>query len=327
MKNLKLSRKFLALFMTLAIAMSLQVSAVLAETASAQGYDQTLTLCEPSTGANYGDVEVLQQPSPFLTANEGQQYYLTRVNDVYDINNDVQILVKISAGVNNLTAARWNDNGMRYMSVLDATTGEVVANWTDDETLDNGKNSTGNYQILHELSNKVSGGVLHTIPKEALEESQSYFVVFGSATCGQNPSRMLYAPVIYLITMSDENGDGIVNTTINSVGTNSISIEYVTSDPTLTTYFNRFSFSPNNEYASGIPFTTSVPGQEICVIPPENYTIVVYDANDELVPISEFINHGGSGGGTGGGTGNMGPDGWGDIRFTMPNEAVTIVVQ
>lgn len=315
MKKVTFTRKLLAMVLTLSMVLSLQVSAVLAATATAQGFDQKATLYNLATNAAYTNVSELQSSgTSYVPANEGLVYSLTRVDDVFDINEDVQIQVYFGAGMNQFTLDSWKNNGMRYMSVLNASTGEVVANWKDETPDAEGKNSSGKYQIQYGLAGAAanSEGIRYTIPKAAFKPSTSYFVILGSATCGNNNSRMLYAPVIYLITTSDAEGAGQVDNTITKVKFNDITVNVVKSAADTSS----LTFNDAKEVSLVDPITESVPGQEIClapyVSPGLSSSLTVVDTSGNTIYFNEPFWSGGNG------------KKFEDFRFTMPNDAVTI---
>ena len=285
------------------------------QTADYQGFGsayQTALLCA-STASSAAHENVFVLRTAASGTNEGSEYYLTRINPVYNINENVSIRVAFSAGMNAYTDALWKINGMRYVSVIDASTGEVVANWRDETPDASGKNSTGAYQMSY---SGASGSVIYTTPKAALAPSHSYFIVLGSATCGNNNSKMLYVPVVYLFTTSDEDGGGSVDTSILELPfSNSIDVNVIkgSADTSSSIAFNRFNGST---YAAGSAITASVPGQEIAIkaTSGEGLTcsFTVVGASGKTIPINGFSQ------------GGPNSSSFGDTRFTMPNEKVMV---
>jgi len=293
--------------------------------APAQGGSQTAQLYDAATNEVHADVTVLENVA--IYTDEGGQYFLNRVNQVYDISagNDAYIQIFYSAGMNAYSDELWKNNGMRYFSVVDVETGKVVANWKNDGTAVGERNSSGAYQVGY---GTVPGfvanqkGVLYTIPRAALENNTVYYVVCGSATCGNNNSKMLYAPVIYEITTSDEDGTGTVKTENpvrpeqHNITVNLLKAE---DDTESKVEFNRLqSLGGQAVYLAGDPITAAYPGWEIpLVVTAEGertYEIIIEDSDGKLVPFNGFEGGGPS------------ASSFGDHRFTMPNDDVTVDV-
>ncbi|MDR0468808.1 MAG: carboxypeptidase-like regulatory domain-containing protein, partial [Peptococcaceae bacterium] len=292
-----------------------------AQAYTAQGHDQTLRLYTPNTATPHPDVSALRLADSYI--KEGAEYFLNRVDVVHDISGgkDVQIQAYFTAGMNAWSESAWKVNGMRYMSVLDADTGRVVANWRDEAPDAAGKNSSGAYQIGYGLPAGFTGanqaGILYTIPNAAFSYSKRYYVVFGSATCGNNNQKMLYAPIIFRITTSDQDGGGSVENSANPLVLHNISLNVIKSnaDSVSRLQFNRYTGSG---YSPGNQIFGSIAGQEIAIADTAGTGLTsswrILDEYGEVVPTNGF-----EGGGS-----NASP--FGDVRFTMPNSAVTVNV-
>ena len=324
---IKNKRKVLAFILALCLSVCMLAVSALAATAVGQGGSQTALLMQVGTTSPMENVDVLNDVTTY--SDDGSQYFLDRIGDVYDISGgkDVQLQIKFSAGMNQWTAAGWKNNGMRYMSVYNAKTGALVANWRDEDVALGGQNSSGAYQITYgQVPNGSdfyavnSAGILYTIPNAALEPNSIYWVVLGSATCGNNNQRMLFAPIFYEFTTSAADGTGSVDT--NYAGrpeahTITVVVDKPEDDETTALQFNR-AMGTNGTYLLGDPITSSVAG---LIIPFKTtvkegayYTLTIKDSKGNDIPQAGY-----SGGG-------VNASDFGDIRFTMPNDNVTITL-
>ncbi|MCL2766859.1 MAG: InlB B-repeat-containing protein, partial [Peptococcaceae bacterium] len=296
---------------------------------NAQGLDQKLVLVVPNSGsvgaANSGiplqNVSALRLAANYVT--EGYEYFLNRVEDVYDISagKDVQIQAHFAAGMNNWSPLAWERNGLRYITVISAETGRVVANWRDETPDANGKNSSGAYQIGSALpaglDSANQGGILFTIPNGAFEYNKSYYMVFGSAVCGNNNGRMLYSPIIFQITTSNSNGGGAVIDQPQPLQINNITVNTIKNinDSVSKVDFVRQTGAVNG-YNPGLPILKSIVGQEIALKETTGSGLSVsWQISNEFgssIPVNYYLGGGGASGD------------FGDTRFIMPNAAVTV---
>ena len=300
---------------------------VFADPAPAQGGNQAAQLYDFATNAPHSDVTVLNTVDAGGYQNEGVEYFLNRVNTVYDISGgkDIKVQVKFSAGMNQYSDDVWENNAMRYMSVVKATTGEVVANWRNDGTLAGETNESGAYQIGYGADQGAANisGIVYYIPHKAVTWNTPYYVVIGSATCGNNNRRMLYAPIIYEITTSNGFGEGTVDDTYDGrpeAHDITLNVFKAKDDTESKVDFNRLESGGQSggRYAVGEPITSAIMGWEIpIVVTPEgnrDFDIVIKDSRGNEVPINSFLG------------GGANASDFGDIRFTMPNDDVTIDV-
>lgn len=321
----------------------------------AQGMWQTIMLYAPNSDAALSDVSALRTADNYTKENpeyaakysdtyslaatgkadvyarEGTEYFLNRIGSAYDITDgkDVQLQASFSAGVNKFSPENWKHCAMRYMSVINAETGKTVANWRDEVPDENGMNSSWAYQIEYSLVpgyTAVEGGILYTIPNAAFEYDKSYYVVFGSATCGNDNRKQLYAPVIFQITMCGADGMEAARSNVAAdsaskaavLKPHTINVNTVKSavDKESAVDFNRY--NGYWKYEIGSPVESSIVGQEIVLLGmpgdglSSSWRIVGESGNE--ISINEFV--------------PLGPSSipYRDTRFTMPNEDVTINV-
>ena len=330
-----------ALSVLLALAMTLSLLCV---PAAAREYDYTTAVVQGDPGFQTAVLMTLgtttphpsvyvkyDTPSGTPLTYEGSYYWLNAIGEVYDISagKDVQLQIKFSAGMNAYSDELWKNNGMRYAYVYDAKTGDLVANWLNDGTAAGQVNSSGMYQLGFGLYNGTATpanqyGVVYTIPNGALAENHVYWLVLGSATCGNNNQKMLYYPIIYEFTTSDAFGEGEVDTTADLPEQNEIVFATLRGeeDTTSAAGFNRYGGGSGGSGASatygiGDPITASYPGQEIAIkqsaqLEGTTFTLNVRTDSGALLPLHTFVQGGGS-------SANLG-----DIRFTMPTEAVSV---
>ena len=285
-----------------------------------QGFNQFFVLYTPNTNSPYPveDISVLRIALNAVT--EGMEYYLNRIENIYDISGgkNVQIQNRFDSGMNAWSVNAWKTNGMRYLTLIDAATGEVVANWRDETPDANGKNSTGKYQIGYGTVGEWQAnqaGIIYTIPNAAFEYNSTYYLVNGSATCGNNNQKQLYVPVIFQFTTGDASGNGTVDINPNPLLINPITVNVIkaANDLVSALNFNRYTGSG---YAIGAPIARSIVGQEIALKETIGggltLSMRVTDANGLPVPMNGYV-------GVGGNANN-----YGDNRFTMPNSAVTV---
>ncbi len=324
----------LSLFVTLSMIVSMLCVSVSAAytygTSVAQGLNQTAQLMTLGTTTAHPSVFVRETvPTGTPASYEGSYYWLNSIGEVYDVNEDAALQIRFSAGMNQYSDDNWKNNGARYAYVYNAQTGELVANWLDDGTEAGGVNTSGVYQMSFGLYNGSATpanqyGIVYTVPHEALEPSSVYWLVVGSATCGNNNQKMLYYPVVYEFTTSDSAGEGSPIEVSNGLQQHAITMTTVkgASDETSAAAFNRYAGGTTGSgstatYTPGEAITASYAGQEIAIkqtaqLDGTTFTVNAVTQSGTILPLHSFAAAGG----------NM--QNFGDCRFTMPNEDIAI---
>jgi len=317
--------RLLTIMLAAVLILVFSAATALAVTYGQQGFNQYLTLYTPNTNSPYPVEYVTVLNSALTATNEGGEYWLNRIENFYDISNgkDVLIQERFTSGANSYSDFKWMYNAMRYVMVVEASTGKIVANWRNETPAADGRNSSGSYQIGYGLVDGYAAnqaGVLYTIPNAAFEYDTTYYFINGSATCGNNNARMIFAPIIFQFTTSEADGNGTVEENPNPLERHIITVNTIKSaeDTVSKVQFNRYNGSG---YVPGIPIYSSIAGQEIALIQTIgeglSMSVKITDDAGQALPQNVFtiIEPG---------DGNVSD--YKDIRFTMTNSAVTVDV-
>ena len=315
-KNVK--KKLLAMALMVAMMLSVIAPTALAETATALGGNLTATLYNQNGTAPNSNVTLLHTPANGTTVEEGADYYLTRVDEVYDIFDgngdpkDLQFVIHMSYNFANASVNPvYYYNQLRYFYIIEAETGELAVDGNVDEV----------------TMSSVAQVATITVPHKYLKAETAYYVIFGSSTCGNNNGKILIAPVVYQITTGNREHTAAVDTSFadaTALDKHNITLNVIASDADTvsTAAFNRFASTTwgsgvTTTYAVGDPITASIPGQEIAIkaAAGDGLTATVQVEAESGYPVSIHNRVQGIGG-------NF--NDYGDTRFTMPNENVTI---
>lgn len=313
-----IGKKILSSVLAVIMMLSVIAPAAMAATATALGGNLTMTLYNQGGTIPNSNVELLRKPADGTSVKEGEEYYLTRVDEIYEIfdeDGSPQDLNFVAHMSYNFANANINPvyyyNNLRYFSIIEAETGNLVVDGNVDDI---------------KMSNNSQIGTI-TVPHKYLKAETAYYVIFGSSTCGNNPAKILIAPVVYRITTGNADRTATVDTSfddVNALKQHDITLNVINSDTDSisTAGFNRFASTTwgsgaVTNYVVGDPITASVPGQEIAVKATAaagmTSTMQVETKSGYHPSIHNMVS----------GIGGNFTD-YNDTRFTMPNEDVAV---
>ena len=345
------AKRMVAILLTLVMVFSILLpTAAFGAEATGQGFGASVTLYQDAATVHQ-NVEVLQTPSNDAKYNSGEEYYLTKVNTVYNIftatGEEQDLNLYINANYNFQANGLWRkllyNNHLRYLMVLDENGNVIIDGNTvpfvaenidenaepsgdikeefEQEVADNNTAQADPLALrLFKYSENGEAALRITMPHDYFEPNSVYYIILGSGTHKNNGSE-LYVPVVYQITTGGENGSGEVGSEKGQLYQHEIEVDVrkAATDQTSKLEFNRYQIVDGyDNYAPGENITESVPGQEICLLPQPaeglSYTLTVTDNAGKTIPFHDAVITGGK------------PVDKGDIRFMMPNEDVTITM-